>query len=349
MYRAHGRQKRHTLGTTPPMGLADARDAARRHLLAIQTAEADPAAAKRARRTARTFAQLATLYLDEHARPSKRTWRQDARQLRTFCLPRWQHEPADSVTRADVRELLTATLRTRGGTSANRLRALLSKLFRWAVAQGYLESNPTADLPKPMREQARERVLTDDEIRAVWRRLQVLEARGLADRDADETLSPTVALWLRLRLLTAQRGSSVTAMRWRDVDLEARTWDVPAAHMKAGRPHVVPLSPWVCALLEAQRLTCPPDAVFVLAGGRARRCRLGVEALIGLEDFQLKDLRRTAATAMARAGISRFIITRVLGHVDRSITGVYDRFEYLEEKRAALDAWAARVRAIVEA
>ena len=69
---------------------------------------------------------------------------------------------------------------------------------------------------------------------------------------------------------------------------------------------------------------------------------------IGLEDFTPHDLRRTAATGMARAGVQRFIVARVLGHVDRSVTGIYDRYEYLDEKRVALDTWARRLTAILE-
>ena len=120
--------------------------------------------------------------------------------------------------------------------------------------------------------------------------------------------------------------------------------------MKARNPHVVPLSPSVCELLTKPKGIYPADKLpkYVLDGGRARRLRLGVTELVGLEDFQPRDLRRTCATGMARAGAPRFIVSRVLGHVDRTVTGVYDRFEYLNEKRVALDAWARRVAQILE-
>jgi integrase len=346
MYRANGRQTRHTLGTAPPMGLAKARDAARRALLGIQSDEADPAAAKKARRTADTFGTLADRFIVDYAKPHKRSWRDDARQLRTMVLPKWKNRGAAEITRADVRDLLGDVARTRGGVTANRLRALLSKLFRWAASQDYLESNPAAELPKLTRETSRERVLSDDEIAACWQRLADLETRA-AEGDEEPSLPSGVALWLRLRLLTAQRGGSVLAMRWADVDLQRRVWEIPAADMKAGHPHVVPLAPWVCELLQARREAVRAEAVFVLEGGRARRLRLGVTAQLGLDDFTAHDLRRTAATGMARAGIARFVVARVLGHTDRSVTGIYDRFEYLDEKRVALDTWARTLKAIV--
>jgi integrase len=157
-----------------------------------------------------------------------------------------------------------------------------------------------------------------------------------------------VALWLRLRLLTAQRGGSVARMKWADVDFERKVWEIPAADMTAANEHVVPLSPQVITLLKERRKTVAAAATYVLEGGRSRRQRLGVTAAIGIEDFKPHDLRRTAASGMARAGVQRFIVARVLGHIDRSVTGVYDRHEYLSEKRWALDTWARRLAAILE-
>jgi integrase len=105
----------------------------------------------------------------------------------------------------------------------------------------------------------------------------------------------------------------------------------------------------VIALLKERRKAVSDDSIYVLEGGRSRRQRLGVTDAIGLEDFKPHDLRRTAATGMARAGVQRFIVARVLGHVDRSVTGVYDRHEYLSEKRWALDTWARKVMAVLTA
>ena len=257
-----------------------------------------------------------------------------------MCLPPWKGRAAAEITRADVRDLLGAVAKTRGGVTANRLRALLSKLFRWATSQDYIPANPASDLPKLTKETSRARVLSDDELRALSARLDAAEA--------DATLPAGVVLWLRLRLLTAQRGGSVARMKWADVDLERKVWEISAADMKAGSAHVVPLSPAVVKLLKERRKVVAQGSTFVLEGGRSRRQRLGVTEAIGLEDFTPHDLRRTAATGMARAGVQRFVISRVLGHVDRSVTGIYDRFEYLNEKRVALDAWARKLTSILE-
>lgn len=341
MYRNdRGQQRRHKLGTHPPMGVADARTAARKALLGVQVAEADPAAAKRARRTAETFEKLAERFIENYAKPNKRSWREDARQLRSMCLPPWKARAAADLTRAEVRDLLADVAKTRGGVTANRLRSLLSKLFRWAVSQDYLPANPAAELPRLTRETSRDRQLSDDEIRALWARLAATEG--------DNTLPAAVTLWLRLRLLTAQRGGSVQRMKWADLDFVRKVWDVPAADMKTGKPHIVPLSPVVIKLLKARREIVSEGSTYVLEGGRSRRIRLGVTEAIGLEDFAPRDLRRTAATGMARAGVPRFIVARVLGHADRAVTGVYDRHEYVNEKRLALETWARHLTAILE-
>jgi integrase len=337
LYRVNGKLKRHTIGTNPPMGLEQARKAARTQLLGVQVEDADPQAAKKARRSADTFDVLAERYIEDYAKPHKASWDEDARMIRTMCLSRWKGKTAVDITRADVRELLRDTAKKRGGVTANRLRALLSKLFRWAVSQDYLPANPASDLPKLGKETGRERTLSDDEIREFWQK-------------ADGAENPSIGLWLKLRLLTGQRGETLLKMKWADVDLKDRqSWEVPAADMKARNPHVVPLSASVSELLKAAKEKHPEKLpTYVLDGGRARRLRLGVTDLVGLENFQPRDLRRTCATGMARCGTQRFIVARVLGHVDRSVTGVYDRFEYFWEKRVALDGWARRVAQILE-
>ena len=133
-----------------------------------------------------------------------------------MVLPHWKTRAAVDITRADVRILLANVAKTRGGVTANRLRSLLSKLCRCAVASDYLPANPASDLPKLTKEHGRDRVLTDAEIKTAWTRIEA--------REQDGTIDPAVALFLRLRLLTAQRGSTVTRMKWAHVDLDRAVW-----------------------------------------------------------------------------------------------------------------------------
>ncbi len=139
--------------------------------------------------------------------------------------------------------------------AANRLRALLRKVFNFAVEQEIVESNPVTHVPRPGVEQRRDRVLSADEIRNLWTQLD------------DET--PQMAAAFRLRLITAQRGGEVRNMQWADVDLESGIWTVPGEHAKNGMPHRVPLTDPARDILMA--LKTATNSEYVLAGARGKR------------------------------------------------------------------------------
>jgi len=336
-YRHGRRQRRMKIGHYPGMGLAAARKRARTELRKVDDG-VDPAALKRERRNAETVGDLAKLYIAEYAKPRKRSWKDDDRMLEAEVLPQWAHRPAREITRRDVRALVDEIARHGFPIMANRVRALLSKLFAFAIGQDIVDANPVTGVPRPGVERARDRVLTDDEIRTFW---TALDAQPLAMR-----------AFYRLRLITAQRGGEVANMRWADVDLAGGWWTIPAADSKNGLAHRVPLTAPALELLTALRAAARKDATFVLEGARSKRLRaaaLRAAADEGakLHDFQPHDLRRTAATGMASAGVPRFVIGRVLNHADAGVTAVYDRASYDSEKRTALETWARRLAAIL--
>lgn len=252
---------------------------------------------------------------------------------------------------------------------ANRTLATLSTVLNFAVDREWIDANPAGRLRKPTVEVSRERVLTDHEIRTLWQALDAAEQayKAIADdgrrvtvkRLDGETplLRPTFADWLRLRLLTGQRGGEVLAMRRDDVDLEAAVWTVPATIAKNKSAHTVPLS--TQALLIVQRRIdaldegCPwlfpNDRDTGPAKDRAKKVLVS-DFLPEAADVRGHDLRRTAASGMGRLGITRETIARVLNHVDRGprSTSVYDRFDRLPEKGAALLRWAEELTRIVE-
>jgi integrase len=186
--------------------------------------------------------------------------------------------------------------------------------------------------------------------------------------------------FIQISIYLGQRRTEIAGMRWGDIDDSNSVWTIPAEANKAGRPHAVPLPQQAKALLASCPKIAPPPAeegsepgpvlyVFTSNGERPisgfskfttrlhvkiaeRLAKLkeeghGVSTLLA-EPWTLHDLRRTAGTGMAGAGVQRFIIGRVLNHADASVTGVYDRWQYLEEKRAALKAWADRVQSIIQ-
>src|SRR5262249_34075785 len=162
-----------------------------------------------------TVGDLATAYLERYAQVKKRSWKDDARMLRAEVLPSWRHRKARDIHRRDVRELLEEIARAGHRVLPNRVQSVLSKMFNFAMDVEIVDVNPVTGLGRVVDEHARDRVLTEDEIAELW-------------RTCDAQPRVVAAFW-KLRLLTAQRGGEVVAMRWADVDLVAGWWTIPGA------------------------------------------------------------------------------------------------------------------------
>ncbi len=349
-----GRQKRLTLGRFDPisMTLADARELARQARSNVSKG-GDPAQEKRDARLVRTFEQLATDYLELHAKPNKRSWKEDERQLNADLLPKWKHLPLEQIARRDVRDLLDRKVAQGSPIAANRIRALVSKMFNFAVEREYVEHNPVVGIRRPAKNKSRERVLTEDEIRRVWK--------------ACETQIPTICAWMRLRLATAQRGGELLQLRWKDIDEKSRFWTIPKEFVKNAIGHRVYLNDVAWGILTGlsrkpgiawcrvfplsdmgdykhvtRRLAQPLRADIVVDGQEPRRGKRKTA------DIRGHDLRRTAASLMASGGVPRFVISRILNHSEeKDITGVYDRYSYDAEKKAAMKFWNRQLSAIL--
>ena len=351
MYRVGGRKRRLTLGRYPPMSLAEARKDARAVLVVAQKG-GDPAHEKKVARRAESFSQLAELYIEGHAKPNKKSWRLDQKALYRDAVPRLGTFRAKDITRRDIRDMLQDIVARGAPIQANRTFEIVRRLFNWAIAEDYLTTNPCQGISKPAKENRRDRVLKEDEIRAVW---QAMEAE-----------QPLVAAMFKLRLVTAQRGGEVASMTWEDLDLATGWWTIPAERSKNGLSHRVPLSPQALAVLEGVRdqvkdvrdqekdareqdngspwlFPSPKPGRhmehLVQAAKRIRE-RAGVE-------FVPHDLRRTAASFMTGMGIPRLTVKKILNHAERDVTATYDRHSYDQEKHHALDAWGQRLDEIL--
>jgi integrase len=365
-YRRAGKQRRLLLGEYPAVTLAVARKRARKAQSVIENGE-DPAAVRQAAKKAPTdtVKSLAEDYLKRHARKFKKSAEADDWLLTTNILPKWGGRSVRELTRRDVRTLVEAIADRGAPVLANRALALVRKMLNFAVDHDYIDANPAARLARPTREVSRDRVLTDDEVRRFWRILEhfpTTEERPAPGRKAAKgkkadplcPVSPALAALLKVRLLTAQRGGELVLMKWSDVDLASGWWTIPASDTKNGEPHRVPLVGKAKAIIEALK---PDDgeAEFVFVGrgaslrDRAKKAPAAIARALGF-DFRGHDLRRTAATRMAAAGIPRDHIAKVLNHVEGGAraTRVYDRHSYDAEKRMALEAWDRTLTAIVE-
>jgi integrase len=327
--------------TYPDVTLAKARELARA-ALQKSSVGCDPGAERKQART-RTFGALADLYVEQHARRKKKSWRDDARMIRQE-LDTWRDRPIGGLRRSDVRDLLEAIVARGAPILANRVLALVRKILNFGLDREWVEANVAAKMARPAAEQSRSRVLTADELRTIWSWLE---------RPAPDDVDP--AHWklaqsaLKLRLLTAQRGGEVITMRWANVDLEAGWWTIPAEHSKNKLPHRVPLTVEAMKIVAELLATAPEKAIYLFAGIRGPRHRRGVLDALPIADVRPHDFRRTAATMMASAGIPRLVIAKVLNHVsaDAGVTAIYDRASYDTEKRVALETWERTLIAIL--
>ena len=336
-----GKLRRLTFGTYPDLGLAEARDTARAELQKAQTGR-DPGAEQQTAR-AHTFQQLADQYIEKHAKRHKRSWRDDDRRLRNVLIPAWGERPAAAIRRADVRDLLEGIVSRGKSVDANRTLALVRRVLNYALDAEWVEANVAAKLQRPGgAERSRSRVLTPEELRRTWAHLEApTPLPGLKGRRS--TLARAA---LSLRLVTAQRGVEVLNLRWSDV--QADWWTIPAESSKNKLPHRVFLSRQAHDILKRVRPLQPDDSEYVFVGVRGKRQRSGALDDIGIPDVRPHDFRRTAASMMASAGIQRLVIAKVLNHVDRGVTAIYDRHSYDEEKRVALETWDRTLTAILE-
>jgi integrase len=256
-------------------------------------------------------------------------------------LPVWRGRLIESVTRAEVHELLDDVITKRGNAMARELRKALTSLFNWAADRGHVPASPLAGMRRPeLAYTARERVLSMDELTRVW-------------AAAGEAAYPFGDM-VRLIMLTGQRRSEIAEMERRWIDAERQAVEIPAARYKTKRAHVFPLSAPAWKLVKALPNWNGGDCVFSTTGGKRpvsgfSKAKQRLDELIAkrgakeglpqMEPWTVHDIRRSVATHMARMGTPQEHIERVLGHVVQGVAGTYNRYSYMDEKRAALEAW----------
>jgi integrase len=214
------------------------------------------------------------------------------------------------------------------------MHAALSILFRYLLQHRKVALNPASGVWHPGAPPSRERVLTEEEIKALWR--------------AAEKLRAPYGAAVRLLLLTGARLNEVTGARRDELSSDNSLWTIPGSRTKNHRPHPVPLPPL------ARSLVPNGDGAFLFGGDRPVTswswAKAELDATSGVTDWRLHDLRRTAATGMAELGVAPHIVEAVLNHVSghkSGVAGIYNRALYTEEKKAALERWAAHVEGLV--
>lgn len=355
MYRFNGKPRMASLGNYPTLTLGEAH---KKHggSLELLSKGVDPANIEvRARAEAQrapTIKALAGEYIEKWAKPRKRSWAEDERILNKDVIPEWGTHKAKDITRRDVIALLDEVAE-RAPIQANRTLATIRKMFNFALSRDIVPATPCAQVKPPALENKRDRILSDEEIRAFWILLDTAAAAGGGRADNGQfmkgdipAVSPEVRLALKLQLVTGQRKGEVVVMEWSEIS--GRWWTIPREKAKNKEPHRVYLCDPAMEILEEAK-TLAGESPYVFRAGKGRQGHLGETS----PDHALRrilngaaiasctphDLRRTAATRMGEAGVSRFILSKVLNHKDRTVTAIYDRHSYDREKQQAFETW----------
>lgn len=367
-----GKTSRATIGPYPVVSLSAARQRADAMRTQVATGVNPVELRRRERRVAatKTFQALADRYLNEHARRHKRSAAADERNLKLHILPKWKNRRFEEITRADIIELIEGLIADQKPTLANRVQALISSIFSFAMDAELVKGNPCARLRRRGVETIRRRVLTDDEIHVFW--------HGIIRNPVSER----VGLALRLVLLTGVRPGEAAGIANREIEkIEepgAAKWIIPAERSKNGRPHLVPLSDLARQILnlalrsgskKATNALSEPqmELEHVFPSPSVRGAPITEHALaVAMARFAMKlkdsdqnswtkdpptphDLRRTVATRLAAMGTPKEDRDAILNHTPRDVGKKhYDLYEREREKRLALNAWSKAILALLE-
>jgi integrase len=343
-FRFDGKPKKLSLGN---VSLSIARKLAA-HALHEVAEGRDPTAAKRQARVeqrtvaATTFRSVAERYMTLKAGMRRnsdqvtfngdiRTAPRRLRDLERAIFPTLGHRPVVEIRRSEIVELLDKIEMQSGPVAADRALALIRSIMNWHATRA---DNFVPPIVKGMartstKERARSRFLTDDEIRAIWN---------------SKESGPFAAL-VRFLLLTGARRAEAARMTWNEID--SGNWTLPASRNKTKQDLIRPLSAAAIAVIEGQRSHCP----FIFSKGQKAISTFGrdkppFDAAVGVSNWRVHDLRRTARSLLSRAGIAADIGERCLGHALPGVRGTYDRHSYLPEMTRAFDALAALIERI---
>jgi integrase len=356
--RSDGKKCRLTLGEYPALSLAEACRLAGRHRNEARDGR-DPAAERREAKQAMTFQDLAERWLERHAKVKKRSWPEDERMIRSNLLPALGLIKVDAVTKADVLRLVHAIMDRGASYQANRNLSLVRTIFNWGADHDLVQSNPALRIPMPAEEVERTRVLSHYEIPFFWSGIR------------SSPMTRPVQIALQLALGTGARINEILTARKAEFDLAESLWTIPGRRplpwekkpeggTKNKLDHVLPLSGMAVELVsEAATLAQNSEWLFPSPRGRGR-LPVGEKAAsrawgrardaMGLPDVHVHDLRRTFGTIAGSLGYKDFDVGVCLNHKTArgKITGIYNRFEYLPEKRQLVADVEACLIAIIE-
>jgi integrase len=285
-----------------------------------------------------TFGEIATRYIERECGRLARGAEIEA-TIRRELLPRIGKRAFADLRRRDLHEIVTDISGSGRPAAAHKLREVGKRIASWADDEELIDRNPFLGGRNPIRREERARALGADEIRALWNAWRVMGA--------------PLGGFMMFALATGQRRGEIATMERSELDLEERLWAIPAEKAKNRRARLVPLSSLAIEILESLPII-DERYVFSTRGGTRisgfSKAKARAADLSGIAGWRLHDLRRTAATRLAELGVAHPVVSKLLNHSPRGVMGVtaiYNRHEYLAERRDALDLWARRINDII--
>jgi integrase len=335
LYRTNSKLRKYTIGPYGRVTLHQARVAAHK-VFAAKLEGRDPAAEKReAKRqiVADRVEDLLEAFIAQRL-SQNRSGGKVAGLLRREVGKTWAGRSVHEISKRDVVELVSAIERRGAPVAANKALKSIKTFLRWCMGRAVLDQSPAENVPLPSKEIARDRVLDDDELVHV-----ILAARKIGG---------SYGGIVELLALTGQRREEVARLQWAELDLAQRVWNIPKSRTKNAKAHIVHLSEQSMAVLT--RADQPGPYVFSLLGTKPfqkfSRAKRLLDQLSGVTGWRLHDLRRTCVSGMARLGVAPHVADKILNHHAGTISGVaavYQRHDFVAERRAALDLWGAHV------
>jgi integrase len=349
-----GIQHRITLGSTPPLELKAARNQARA-ILQVATEGRDPREERREQnliRHSNTFANVRKRFIDLEIKPHLKSWKTVESTLMLHVEPEWADTPLQDIRRSDVHELIDGIVASGKVGTAREVRKHLSRLFNWAIDREIVKDSPIHGLKRGDLEKNEEagRALDDDELRYIW------QATG--------SLGYPFGQMYQLLLLTGQRRNEWAAGSRSEINCDKRWLEVPKRRYKGGRDHIVPLSNEVWSIVDGLPTWQGNDyflfssraGAVPVSGFSKAKLRLDEEVAntmlangknMKLAPYRVHDFRVTCETRLAHLGFNQEIRDAVLGHAKPGLQKTYNKHQYLDEKRAALSAYAAHLMQVV--
>lgn len=347
IYHFKGKKQRMTLGGYPAISLADARKLhsnAIRCLASGKNPAQESSRIKLEKKMSGTVNDLITEYLEKWAKPRKRSWKEDERILNKDIAPIWGKRKAKDIKRREIILLLDAICKRGAPITANRTLAVIRRMFNFAIERDIVESSPCYMVKQPGKENHRDRVLSENEIKTFWHGLD------------DAIMTDLVRLALKLQLTTAQRKGEIVAAEWQEIDFKNKIWEIPGSKVKNSKSHRVPLSCLAISLLEQLKpLSSDSEWLFPSPTGKTHMDGHSIDHSLrrskhifgDSKPITPHDLRRTGASYMTALGVPRLVVSKILNHSESSVTAIYDRHTYDKEKRQALEIWGQKLKEII--